>query len=233
MFNTSLAIAVFHLLCAAVSLGVVHGHLPPAVQLGGAIVAAVEQDAEQEAAAAEEQHQHQHQHRVQREWLQTAELQLQKLLNDQLSAEELGNMLDTWMTAEAEGRGKHQQKKQQKKLAKMLYPVLAAAAVAKIVLLPLVLKWLTALSTSSFVMGKIALATSGLLALKWIMSSGGHARDRLEIIHSSVPAFKGLHALAAHGDLTPSDSSWMPMRPPYIPLGVTKEHGPTFYKPFL
>ncbi|XP_034662190.1 uncharacterized protein LOC117897453 [Drosophila subobscura] len=232
MFNISLAIAVFHFLSAAVSLSLVHGHLPPAVQLGGAIVAAVEQDAEQEAAAEE---QHQHQHRVQREWLQVAELQLQKLLNDQLSAEELGSMLDTWMTAEAEaeGRGKHQQKKQQKKLAKMLYPVLAAAAVAKIVLLPLVLKWLTALSTSSFVMGKIALATSGLLALKWIMSSGGHARDRLEIIHSSVPAIKGLHAFSAHGDLTPSDSSWMPMRPPYIPLGVTKEHGPTFYKPFL
>ncbi|XP_022220790.1 uncharacterized protein LOC111072992 [Drosophila obscura] len=222
MFNIALAVAIFHFL-SAVSFGVAYSHLPPAVQLGGAIVAAVEQDAEQEAATEEH-------HRVQREWLQIAELQLQKLLNDQLSAEEMGNMLDTWI---AEGRGKHQHKKQQKKLAKMLYPVLAAAALAKIVLLPLVLKWLTALSTSSFVMGKIALVTSGLLALKWIISGGGHARDRLEIIHSSIPAIKGLHGLSAHADLSPSDSSWMPIRPPYIPLGVTKEHGPTFYKPFL
>ncbi|EDW24290.1 GL24066 [Drosophila persimilis] len=219
MFNIALAIAIFHLL-SAVSFSVAYSHLPTAVQLGGAIVAAVEQDAEQEAATEEH-------HRVQREWMQTAELQLQKLLNDELSAEEMGNMLDTWIT---EGRGKHQHKKQQKKLAKMLYPVLAAAAVAKIVLLPLVLKWLTALSTSSFVMGKIALATSGMLALKWILSSG-HARDRLEIIHSSVPSIKGLHTAHA-ADVAPSGTSWMPIRPPYIPLGVTKD-GPTFYKPFL
>jgi len=124
------------------------------------------------------------------------------------------------------GRGKH---KKQKKLMKMVYPLLAAAAVAKIVLLPLVLKWLTALSTSSFIMGKIALATSGLLALKWILS-GGHAHDRLEIVHSHAPLIKGLHGT----DLSSSGNSWMPIRQPFIPLGLSKDHNfDNLYKPFL
>ncbi|XP_017103915.2 uncharacterized protein Osi13 [Drosophila bipectinata] len=189
--------------------------LPPVVQLGGAIVAAVEQNAELEAASEEQQ-------RVDREWLAVAETQFQRILKDDLSAEELNKMLERW---KIEGRGKH---KKQKKLMKMIYPMLAAAALAKIVILPLILKWLTALSTSSFVMGKIALATSGLLALKWIMS-GGHARDRLEIIHSSAPAIKGFH-----GDLSGSGSNWMPIRQPYIPLGLSKDHNyDNLYKPFL
>ncbi|KAH8383736.1 hypothetical protein KR009_010246 [Drosophila setifemur] len=191
--------------------------LPPAVQLGGAIVAAVEQDAEQEAAI-EEQLQ-----RVQRQWLAVAENQFQRILNDDISVEEVNQMLENWRI---EGRGKH---KKQKKLQKIIFPMIAAAALAKLVILPLVLKWLTALSTSSFVMGKIALATSGLLALKWIMS-GGHAHDRLEIIHSATPAIKSYHA----GDLSSSGSSWIPVRQPYIPLGLSKDHNyDNLYKPFL
>ncbi|KAH8295185.1 hypothetical protein KR018_008384 [Drosophila ironensis] len=187
--------------------------LPPLVQLGGAIVAAVEQDAEQEAVSEQ----------VQREWLAVAQSQFQRILHDDLSAEEVNQMLESW---KIEGRGKH---KKQKKLMKMIYPMLAAAALAKLVLLPLILKWLTALSTSSFVMGKIALATSGLLALKWIMSSG-HAHDRLEIIHSSAPAIKGFHA----ADLSGSGSTWMPVRQPYIPVGLSKDQSyDNFYKPFL
>lgn len=113
---------------------------------------------------------------------------------------------------------------------KIVYPLLVAAALAKMVLLPLILKWLTALSTSSFIMGKIALVTSGLLALKYILSSG-NARDRLEIIHSSVPAIKGYHAGT---DLSGSGSTWMPIRQPYIPLGLAKDHNyENLYKPFL
>ncbi|XP_041673737.1 uncharacterized protein LOC108115272, partial [Drosophila eugracilis] len=210
----SISITIFHLI-RTVSFGGAYS-LPPAVQLGGAIVAAVEQDAEQEAATEERQ-------RLEREWLSMAETQFNNLINDDLSPHEVNNMLESWST---EGRGKH---KKQKKLMKMVYPLLAAAAVAKIVLLPLVLKWLTALSASSFVMGKIALATSGLLALKYILS-GGHAHDRLEIVHSHAPVVKGLHGT----DLSSSGSSWMPIRQPFIPLGLSKDHNfDNLYKPFL
>ncbi|KAM8705233.1 hypothetical protein ACLKA7_009658 [Drosophila subpalustris] len=177
--------------------------LPPAVQLGGAIVAAVEQDTEQELAASEQ--------RLEREFLEQAEQQLRKLFGNELSAEEVTNLLNNWT---AEGRGKHHKNK---KLLKTLFPLLGAAVLAKLILLPLILKWLTALSASSFVMGKIALAAAGLLALKSILSSG-HARDRLEIIHSSAPSYKSYH-----GDLSSSDSTWMPIRRPYIPLGMSKE----------
>ncbi|XP_016971516.2 uncharacterized protein LOC108039102 [Drosophila rhopaloa] len=214
MLKISISITIFQLLWLVSFVGAYS--LPPMVQMGGAIVAAVEQDAEQEAALEERQ-------RVEREWLAMAETQFLSLINDDLSPEEVNNMLDSWST---EGRGKH---KKQKKLMKMVYPLLAAAAVAKIVLLPLVLKWLTALSASSFVMGKIALATSGLLALKWILS-GGHGHDRLEIVHSHAPVVKGLHST----DLSGSASSWMPIRQPFIPLGLSKDHNfENLYKPFL
>ncbi|KAH8344438.1 hypothetical protein KR084_011708 [Drosophila pseudotakahashii] len=213
MLKISIPILTLHLLWM-VSFGGAYS-LPPMVQMGGAIVAAVEQDAEQEAATEQQ--------RMEREWLTMAEAQFHSLINDDLSPEEVNNMLESWSN---EGRGKH---KTQKKLMKMVYPLLAAAAVAKVVLLPLILKWLTALSTSSFVMGKIALATSGLLALKWIMS-GGHAHDRLEIIHSHAPLVKGLHG----SDLSSSGSSWMPIRQPFIPLGLSKDHNfDNLYKPFL
>ncbi|XP_039231640.1 uncharacterized protein LOC6537586 isoform X2 [Drosophila yakuba] len=193
MFTTSISIAVLHLLLL-VSFGGAHT-LPPVVQMGGAIVAAVEQDAEQEAAAEERQ-------RVERQWLSMAETQLHSLIRDDLSPDAVNKMLETWST---EGR-----------------------AIAKMVLLPLVLKWLTALSTSSFVMGKIALVTSGVLALKWILA-GGHARDRLEIVHSHTPLVKGLHG----SDLSSSGSSWIPIRQPFIPL-VSKDHNlDNLYKPFL
>lgn len=79
------------------SLGEAHS-LPPAVQLGGAIVAAVEQDAEQEAeqeaAATAEQR-----------WLPLAEQQLRQLLSSELSVEQLAKLLDNWTT-----EGRQQQK---------------------------------------------------------------------------------------------------------------------------
>ncbi|XP_017037783.1 uncharacterized protein Osi13 [Drosophila kikkawai] len=215
MLKISISLTIFHLLWP-VSFGGAYS-LPPVVQMGGAIVAAVEQDAEHEAATAE-------QLRLEREWIAVAENQLQRLITEELSVEQVKNLLDAW---KPEGRGKH---KKQKKLMKMVYPMLVAAALAKLVILPLVLKWLTALSTSSFVMGKIALVTSGLLALRYILSNG-NARDRLEIIHSSVPAIKGYHAPT---DLSGSGSTWMPMRQTYIPLGLAKDHNyDNVYKPFL
>lgn len=234
------------MLCMSCSIG--RGgalSLPPAVQMGGAIVAAVEADVEKALATTQQRHQ--------RELITQAEQQLQKLLNNELSAEQVAQLLDNWM-AEGEpraqyviiycnnhvlclplARGKHHK---HKKLLKMVYPLLGAAAVAKLILLPLILKWLTALSASSFVMGKIALLTAGLLAFKSIMSSG-HARDRLEIIHSSAPTYKSYH----QPDLSSSGSSWMPIRQHYIPLGVSKDaayrltpgglDSKELYKPFL
>ncbi|XP_030371703.1 uncharacterized protein LOC115621989 [Scaptodrosophila lebanonensis] len=173
--------------------------VPPAVQLGSAIVAAVEQDAEEEAEMEQ---------RLQRAWLQSAEQQLWRFINGELSGQELSRSVKAWQD---EARGKHHK---HKKLLKMLYPLLGAALLAKLVLLPLVLKALTALSSSSFVMGKIALITSSFLVLKWIFSSG-HAHDRLEIIHAMAPSLKA-HATE---DIYASGSSWWPMRQRYIPLG--------------
>lgn len=89
MFKSSISIAVLHLLLL-VSFGGAYT-LPPVVQMGGAIVAAVEQDAEQEAAAEERQ-------RVERHWLSMAETQLHSLITDDLSTEEVNNMLETWST---------------------------------------------------------------------------------------------------------------------------------------
>ncbi|XP_062126787.1 uncharacterized protein LOC133839343 [Drosophila sulfurigaster albostrigata] len=192
-------------LCVSCCIGLGQAYsLPPAVQLGGVVVAAVEQHAAQEMAVARQ--------RQEREWLEQTAQQLSKLLQNKLSAEQVASFLDTWT---AEGRGKHSKKS--KKLLKLLYPLLGAAVLAKLILLPLILKWLTALSASSFVMGKIALATSGLLAFKSMLSNT-HAHDRVEIVHSSAPTLKSYHS-----DLSSSGSSWMPMRHPYIPLAITKD----------
>lgn len=64
--------------------------LPPAVQMGGAIVAAVEEDVEKALATSSQQ-------RHQRELITQAEQQLHKLLNNELSAEQVAQLLDTWM----------------------------------------------------------------------------------------------------------------------------------------
>ncbi|EDW14706.1 uncharacterized protein LOC6573154 [Drosophila mojavensis] len=195
------------------AVGWAHG-LPPAVQLGGAIVAAVEQDAEQQeeelAAAATV---------TEQRWLQSAEQQLERVLSGELSGQQLSQLLGNWS---AEARGKHHK---HKKLMKMLFPLVSAAVLAKFILLPLILKWLTALSASSFVMGKIALAAAGLLALKSMMSP---THERLEIVHASAPTIKSYH-----GDLSSSGSSWIPLRQHYIPLGVAKDSYRYDNKPFL
>lgn len=68
--------------------------LPPAVQMGGAVVAAVEQDVEKALATSSQQ-------RHQRELITQAEQQLHKLLNNELSAEQVAQLVDTWM---AEGK---------------------------------------------------------------------------------------------------------------------------------
>ncbi|XP_026831627.1 uncharacterized protein LOC6552723 isoform X2 [Drosophila erecta] len=92
MFRTSISIAVL-LQLLLVSFGGAYT-LPPVVQMGGAIVAAVEQDAEHEAATEERQ-------RVERQWLSMAETQLHSLIRDDLSPEAVNNMLETWSS---EGR---------------------------------------------------------------------------------------------------------------------------------
>ncbi|KAH8360060.1 hypothetical protein KR093_010422, partial [Drosophila rubida] len=222
-FEMLIASLVFSVVSCCLGFGQAYS-LPPAVQLGGVVVAAVEQHAEQQLGIARQ--------RQEREWLEQAAQQLSKLLQNELSAEQVASFLDTWTNEGMQtlrsshrvsltplhfaGRGKHPKKKS-KKLLKVLYPLLGAAVLAKLILLPLVLKWLTALSASSFIMGKIALATSGLLAFKSMLSNM-HAQDRVQIVHASVPTIKSYH-----GDLSSSGSSWMPMRHPYIPLSVSKD----------
>lgn len=75
--------------CSIVGIGAVS--LPPTVRMAGAIVAAVEQDVENV--------------RQQRnDWISQAEQQLQKLLNNQLSTDQVAQLLENWMS---EGKGKN------------------------------------------------------------------------------------------------------------------------------
>ncbi|KNC21376.1 hypothetical protein FF38_12532 [Lucilia cuprina] len=80
-----------------------------------------------------------------------------------------------------EGRGKSQR---YKKLTKFMYPLFMGVLVAKIVLIPLILKMLTAISASALVMGKIALIATGFIALSSIFSHGIYdTKDRFELIY--------------------------------------------------
>lgn len=85
---------------------------------------------------------------------------------------------------------------------KYLQPILIGFLIVKFIIFPLVLKTLTALSTSSFVMSKIALAIAGLLVLKWLLSGSGDGggydggakeRTHLEIVHLPFPLTKAYH----------------------------------------
>ncbi|XP_018797108.1 PREDICTED: uncharacterized protein LOC108973989 [Bactrocera latifrons] len=93
-------------------------------------------------------------------------------------------------------------RRKRRKMLKYLQPILIGFLIMKFIIFPLVLKTLTALSTSSFVMSKIALAITGLLVLKWLISGSGDgggydggAKDRthLEIVHLPFPLTKAYH----------------------------------------
>ncbi|XP_067631261.1 uncharacterized protein Osi13 [Eurosta solidaginis] len=112
----------------------------------------------------------------------------------------------------SEGRGRYKRRK----IMKYLQPILVSVLVIKFILLPLALKALTALSASSFVMSKIALATAGIFVLKWLLSSSddgvgydGGAKERIEIVHLPLPLMKPYHkgSNGGWGDLSLSDSN--------------------------
>ncbi|CAD6993253.1 unnamed protein product [Ceratitis capitata] len=144
-----------------------------------------------------------------------------------------------------EGRGRHKRRK----MLKYLQPLLIGVLIVKFILLPLVLKTLTALSTSSFVMSKIALAAAGLLVLKWLLTGSGDGgggydggakeRTHVEIVHLPVPLTKSYHrgggggagvsTLNGWNDLSLSGSSsvlaikHMGKPNKYIPVGDVKD----------
>lgn len=83
-----ISLAVLCISCNIAGIGA-FSQLPPAVQMGGAIVAAVEED------VVEKVRQQQERNVV---WISQAEQQLQKLLNNELSAEQVAHLLDNWMS---------------------------------------------------------------------------------------------------------------------------------------
>lgn len=54
---------------------------------------------------------------------------------------------------------------------------------AKLILIPVLLKVLTAISTSALVLSKIALFTTGFLALKWLFSGSVKDSTRFDLIY--------------------------------------------------
>lgn len=86
-----ITLAVLCMSCSIAGIGAFS--LPPAVQMGGAIVAAVEADVEKVRQ----------QQRNDVVWISQAEQELQKLLNNELSTEQVAHLLDNWMS---EGRRK-------------------------------------------------------------------------------------------------------------------------------
>ncbi|XP_054728862.1 uncharacterized protein LOC129237905 [Anastrepha obliqua] len=117
------------------------------------------------------------------------------------------------------GRGRYKRRK----MLKYLQPVLIGVLIVKFILLPLILKTLTALSTSSFVISKIALATAGLVLLKWLLTGssdgggydgGAKERTHLEIVHLPIPLTKpyqrgnvGVGVVGSWDDLSGSGSN--------------------------
>lgn len=83
-----------------------------------------------------------------------------------------------------EARGhKHKHKHHHKHMNKYIHKVMAVMLVLKAILFPILIKFSTAVSAASFVMSKIALIVSGLLAVKWLISSEKkEPKSRVEIV---------------------------------------------------
>lgn len=64
-----------------------------------------------------------------------------------------------------------------------MHKAMAALLIIKAILFPLLIKFSTAVSAASFVMSKIALLISGMLALKWLLAADKkEPKARLEIV---------------------------------------------------
>lgn len=78
---------------------------------------------------------------------------------------------------------KHHHHHHKKKHGKYIHKAMAALLVIKAILFPILIKFSTAVSAASFVMSKIALLMSAMLALKWLLvSDKKEQRSRLEIV---------------------------------------------------
>ncbi|XP_055907180.1 uncharacterized protein LOC129942332 [Eupeodes corollae] len=88
------------------------------------------------------------------------------------------------ITDKGAGRG-HLRKR--KKFLKFMYPLLMAALFAKLVVVPLFLKLLIATTSSAFVMSKIALVISALIALSWLLGAT-RERAKLQIVQYPGPS---------------------------------------------
>lgn len=116
--------------------------------------------------------------------------------------------------------------------------------VAKIVLVPLLLKMLTAISVAAVVMSKIALITTGLVALKWIFSGNIYdSKDRLEFIYLPTSSKGKPQHSAAGGFSILDDQSWSESdnqyaashdttnpKQKYIPVNLKSESPYNFYR---
>uniref|UniRef100_A0A1A9W5N4 Uncharacterized protein n=1 Tax=Glossina brevipalpis TaxID=37001 RepID=A0A1A9W5N4_9MUSC len=80
-------------------------------------------------------------------------------------------------------KGRHNRYKRYKKLQKFIVPLLMGVLVAKLIFIPLMLKMLTAISTSALVMSKIALVATGFVALKWIFTGSVKEDTRFDLIY--------------------------------------------------
>lgn len=85
--------------------------------------------------------------------------------------------------------------------------------IAKVVLIPLILKTLTAISSAALIMSKISLITTGLLALKWIFAAGsgtGEQHTQFELVYvppASAAYSKPYRHLKQYGDQSWEDSN--------------------------
>ncbi|XP_055850382.1 uncharacterized protein LOC129914956 [Episyrphus balteatus] len=78
-----------------------------------------------------------------------------------------------------------------RKFLKHLYPFVMAALFAKLIVVPLVLKLLIATTSSAFVMSKIALVISALIALSWLLGAT-RERAKFQIVQYPGPGPNGL-----------------------------------------
>uniref|UniRef100_A0A1B0B2Y3 Uncharacterized protein n=1 Tax=Glossina palpalis gambiensis TaxID=67801 RepID=A0A1B0B2Y3_9MUSC len=118
------------------------------------------------------------------------EINLRNISNTELvtrtpAPEEYNNIILMDRTSNELQGGRHKSHKSHryKKLHKFAMPLLMGVLAAKLILIPLMLKVLTAISTSALALSKIALVATGFLALKWFFSEPAKDNTRFDLIY--------------------------------------------------
>lgn len=85
------------------------------------------------------------------------------------------------------------------KKARTMFPVMIGLLIAKAIILPMLLKALTIMSSASFVLSSMSLLTSVLLGFKWFLTSSQHPQQqsvmrmqepaKVEIVHVPVKKY--------------------------------------------